>query len=800
MTTWTNRLFIVNKNFELLAFYGYQVILMKLSIPFYIQLIMVTLATSIASLSTAQNQAIGEWDEYLSFGNATAVTGDGETVYFGNEVGYTKINPDRSIEFFSTPDGLNDVDITAMAFSTDYDVLIIGYNSGNIDLVYNDEIILINDIEINNNIITGKNINDLFVDGSLLYISAGFGFAVLDLESGLFPVSLNTSFSVNQSTVLNDRLFISTDNGVYSYVRSNGNQADLNNWDFLDEEINISGFYESKGVASFNNELYVDVNDELIVYDGVNSEIIIEAESGFTANYVYSGSTGVFYSRMCNQNGQSDNCTSQVFSVDNNRIILNAGSDCIGRNTSVYQSPEGITWYGDRFDFYRVADGLGTSCQRIEVNRPRTTLINNINLIDSALWVTAGGVDDTYTYKTATQGTYVLADGQWDFINENTYSPLKEFNVRDHYETLQHPDGRIFISTARGGLLEYDPMADEIQVWDRTTSIISGAVGDESHERILGMQLDENGDLWMTNFLAQRPIVVYRSDGSWDSFTTSNSTTRLHTMVLDDFGNLWMADAASSNGIVVYNIESRRFRSIRETSEGLPSNRVISITKDREGAIWVGTDAGIAIFNCGQDPVGDTDCNGLRPRITQDGFLAFLLRDQFSNTIAVDAANRKWIGTNNGVFVVSEDGTEQIEQYTTRNSPLISDGIIDIEIDDNSGQVYIGTEKGIMSIRGAAVTGGRTHSAEALVYPNPVPPDYSGLIAIRGLAEESAVKIVDTQGRLVFETRSLGGQAVWDGRDFSGREVQSGVYYVLGSTTRGFDSTDGIVTEIAIVR
>jgi len=168
--------------------------------------------------------------------------------------------------------------------------------------------------------------------------------------------------------------------------------------------------------------------------------------------------------------------------------------------------------------------------------------------------------------------------------------------------------------------------------------------------------------------------------------------------------------------------------------------------------------------------------------------------------IAVDGANRKWLGTHNGIFLQSPDGETEIAHFNTENSPLLNNNITDIEIDQTNGDVYIGTDAGINVVRTDAIAGRTVHSSNAYAFPNPVRPEYDGPIAIRGLAEDAIVKITDIQGTLVYETQALGGQAIWYGRDLAGQRAASGVYLVFSTTQSQFDKPDAIVTKILMVK
>ena len=174
-----------------------------------------------------------------------------------------------------------------------------------------------------------------------------------------------------------------------------------------------------------------------------------------------------------------------------------------------------------------------------------------------------------------------------------------------------------------------------------------------------------------------------------------------------------------------------------------------------------------------------------------------MLEGQQVNDIEIDGANRKWFATNNsGVVVTSENGTEEIHHFTSENSPLFSNKVIDIEMNDVTGEVFFATEKGLMSLRSES-TQGNTDFSEVLVFPNPVKPDYSGPITIKGLITDAVVKITDISGNLIYETVALGGQAVWDGKSFDGQKAHTGVYLVFCSDKDGAMSH---VTKLLFVR
>ncbi|NNE29249.1 MAG: regulator, partial [Saprospiraceae bacterium] len=261
------------------------------------------------------------------------------------------------------------------------------------------------------------------------------------------------------------------------------------------------------------------------------------------------------------------------------------------------------------------------------------------------------------------------------------------------------------------------------------------------------------------------------------------------------------------NGLLVYDDNGTlntpnddNVRLIKTTNSQLPENRVRCIEVDLDGEVWVGTELGVVSFNCGTSAFEPQLCQGFKQIVEVDGFRANLLETEDVRAIAVDGANRKWFGTTNGVFLMSPNGKEQLAFFNSDNSPLPDNFINDIKIHPESGEVFIATGSGLVSYKGEAVQGVPFHVEEnAYAFPNPVRPDYFGPIAIKGLTRDADIKITDVTGQLVFQTRALGGQAVWDGNDYTGRRASSGVYYVFATSDDGLNSPNTLIAKLLFI-
>ncbi|MFT5595503.1 MAG: ligand-binding sensor domain-containing protein [Flammeovirgaceae bacterium] len=293
----------------------------------------------------------------------------------------------------------------------------------------------------------------------------------------------------------------------------------------------------------------------------------------------------------------------------------------------------------------------------------------------------------------------------------------------------------------------------------------------------------------MTNGYADKPLAVLRPDGSWDSFSLEGNFDAgdiLTRMIVSQEGDLWMLD--NRGGVVAFSptreegSDNPQLFKSGNGNGGLPVDEVFSIAEDLDGEIWVGTSDGVAVFYSPFDAFSNDPSDARQILVEQDGIFQFLLEAQSISAIAIDGANRKWIGTfGSGVFLLSEDGTEQILRFTADQSPLFSDVINDIVVDNETGEVFIATVEGILSYQGDA-TGGEASNECLTVYPNPVRETYSGPVTIEGIMRNSDIRITDMRGNLVASLVSNGGRAIWDGKNLNGERVATGVYFALVSS------------------
>ena len=303
------------------------------------------------------------------------------------------------------------------------------------------------------------------------------------------------------------------------------------------------------------------------------------------------------------------------------------------------------------------------------------------------------------------------------------------------------------------------------------------------------------GKYWIADY---KNGLLSNLEGSYKSYSPNSLDTlyqtRRDSIVVDLDGNRWIR-RGDFGGILVINLKNQRQFVFSGVGAGnLPSNNVKSLALDRDGQMWVGTDKGVVVFDNPSAIFSGKNFDAYTPVFERRR----LLGNETIASIAIDGGNRKWIGTKNGIFLFSPDGTELVSNFNEKNSPLPSNEILYITAEPNTGEVYIRTLKGMVSYRGTATEGSLKQDENAVkVFPNPVRPDFEGQIGIEGLVENAFVKITDVAGNLVYETRANGGTAVWNGKTLAGGRVETGIYLIFSANKKGEET---LVSRLAVVK
>lgn len=757
------------------------------------------LCTLLGPVLEAQNPLpIGQWRTHLPYRNGKFVTQSQDKVFYATSSSIVEVDKDeQSIRFLDKVNGLSNIGIQLIRYNQLSEILIVVYRNGVIDLLKaNGDIITLPQIRNFSNFVGEKEITDIFIENdSIIYLAANYGVSQLNIAANEFISTTFTGVTAQRVHLFGSHIYIATDEGVYQAPTSGVNLADFGNWKLLGPEEGFPADYDASAFATFKDALYVGVNDTLFRYED-NTLKFVHYEPGSTLEFLtHEG----FHLLAGFRPGRV------VFFHPIEDIVGTLPGDCVQTPNYAIEDAQSRIWMGnDRFGsgFRVVSSPYGGSCQNITINSPYSEAVWDMAVYNNQLWMASGGLDQTLSARFLPDGFASFINGQWSIYNRDTRQELKGANLNSNDDDVQvfvsvaiHPgNGKVYLGSFIEGVVEVD--GDAIQHYIETNSTLQRGQ-DDPRVRVPGLAFDKDNNLWVANNSVGRPLSVLQPDGAWKSFAMPGcDQNQVFDIVVDGSGYKWMSLGNSGAGLLLFDQGSMddpnddRCRVFTSNNSNLPSNNVNCLAVGLDGDVWVGTTEGITIFECGASAFEDI-CQGSRRIVEVDGFGAFLLESETVQTIAVDGANRKWVGTQTGVFVLSPNGSELIAHFTERNSPLLSNNVTSIAINQDNGEVFIGTINGLISYQSDAVAGGNFHQSKVMVYPNPVREDYDGPIAIKGLARDANVKITDINGKLVFETRALGGQAIWEGRDYNGRRVNSGVYLVFSTSSPRFVGFSG---------
>ncbi len=758
---------------------------------------------------SAQNQSLGQWKVHLPYNSAKKIADTGTKVYCASEKGLFYYNKqDNSIATLSKVTGLSEITISTIAYNPTYGCLVIAYTNANIDLIINNKIINISDIKRKN--LTGdKSIYGIEFYNNIAYLSCGFGIVALDLDRREIKETyiigpLGTEIQVFDVAIWNNFIFAATENGVYSASVTNPNLIDFSNWTITFPDNGNAG--DCNMIEVFNNQVIMNYakpgalnnnsNDEVYLYDGFSWTL---AGGGFIQDNIKHFSVRASGGRLLVTNSYS----LSIYDNNYNRIIyIDPGvyADAAPRD-AVYDA-DGILWIADNGSgMLRMTASL--SYDFIMPDGPASDLVSAIQVVDKKLWMTHATRTAGW-FNTYAAGNFSEYDnGDWKSYNNKTM-PGSAINIGNFFDMMSvaiDPGNKnhVYVGSKGQGILE---MLNGVGVasYRDTNSTLQVGIGNPTQCQVVGMGFDSDNNLWALNSLAAKPVNVRTTAGNWRAFSIPGITGAplFGDLTVDSYGQKWINvignNAPLGNGIAVFSDngtledatdDKARFISSGIGSGNLPSTDIRAITEDLENEIWLGTGKGVAVIYSPSAVLTSTNFDAQQILIKQDGINQYLLESEVVTAIAVDGANRKWIGTESGgVFLMSPDGTEQILNFNEINSPLLSNYILSIAIDQETGVIYFGTNRGVISYKGDAIagTGG---CSDVLAYPNPVRPDYTGPIAIKGLVPNGSVKITDVSGNLIFETKSNGTQALWYGKNFKGEKAHTGVYLVFSTDEEG---------------
>lgn len=739
--------------------------------------------------------AVGTWRDHFSFRSGQRVTASADRVFVAvsNGVFWYDLNL-GSLETLTTVKGLNDVDVSALGYSPYSNLLLVGYGNGNIDLVYPDRIVNLPFI-MQKPMQGSKSINDFFfIDNERVFVSTGFGIVVLNLSkneiSDTYYIGTGGSGEVVWKTVLyKERIYAATDNGIYSADALEPNLFLFSNW-LLHTEIPFAETSYNT-MAVFDGHLLINQSNATGIAD------VVRVFNGNQWDVLPTPYTDIF----------SFKATADRFAICSKQTIA------IYKNLNAY--PEEVGTYGGNYSSFKPNDVVLLKSNMLAVadndygmalrengswktaspNGPFTDKTYYVYQSNDKMYVTAGGRTDSWGNMYTALGYHVLSEGRWGSkVNADYWDAVR---------IIENPfaPGELYIGSWGDGLVvyrdgqvvaHYDPQNSSLQ------SILPGR-----YCRVGGLAFDKNRYLWVTNSGVPNTVSVLSPEGVWKGFSYQSlmNTERISDIVYSPNGYLWVISPTEGGFLVIDPGDNpmsqqshtvRAFKPVSADGESLPKD-IYSIAFDRNGYLWIGTTEGVMVsYNPGK--VLDKSEFSIQrvkiPDVVED-VAAYLLEYETITSIAIDGANRKWFGTmRSGVFLHSADGVNRLHHFNKNNSPLPSNTIQSINIHPKTGEVFIATDKGLVSYRSDA-TEPSSRFGKVYAFPNPIRPNYHGIITITGLMDKTTVKITDAAGNLVYETESLGGQATWDGKNRYGDRVASGVYLFFCSDRNGEETAVG---------
>jgi ligand-binding sensor domain-containing protein len=720
--------------------------------------------------------AIGQWRDHLPMKSVLSLTTDNNSLLAGSAYGYFEYEPStKQIITKTKSDGLSQVELKWISKNPISEKLLLVYQNEDLDLVSGDRIRNLPDL-IKTNLQEDKTVNHINWIGDDAYLSTNLGIIVVNTDrleiKNTYRIGENgKSIKVFQTVLLNGVLFAATERGLLRANFSSSGLNDFRNWTAVSNQFNNS---PTLRVLNWNNQLVTQVNDSLFINRNGSWSLLFANQRQITTLAVVNNQ--LFIGQVAQGNGSA--------------VLINPITQVLETITSNYLTHptdavyiQGTIWVSDLKN--GVVNLSNANEMPVFPETPAGLAFGDGFFADGTIYVTSGKFSRPNNLPSFADAVYTFNGDNWKSLNSTTtsvFDTLKDIGS----VVYQSASGSLFAGADDGGLLEI--VKDGKLVVYKQNSLLSPVFNNAKQYSVGGLALDKEQQLWITNNGAQDGLVVKKSNGTAQKFRVPFVYTNfgLSKLIIDDLNRKWIV-SANGDGLFCFDhggsLEVTSDDRWRQFKQGLgrgnlPSNNVLSIACDRNGFIWVGTDKGVAVIQCGDDVFNAGTCEAILPVVQEGNFAGRLLAEEKINDIKIDGADRKWIATSNGVWLLSADGQKVINRFIVSNSKLLSNEVFSIVIEPFTGEVFFMTGKGICSYRSTA-TEPVIEMKKPFIFPNPVPPGFSGTIAIRDLPEQAWVSITELDGRLVFKTRSLGGQATWNGKNYKGERVSSGTYLVM---------------------
>ncbi len=734
---------------------------------------LVAIVCTIFHLNSYAQEAIpiGQWRTHFAYRHVAHVLPVKDRIYAASDYGLFYLDQsDNSLTTLSTPNGLSDVGITAMAYQRELDILLLAYQSGTIDILTGNRIVpfsLIQDAD------KAETIQHIDFDDSTVYLSTSQGVRVLTLAEDALNIresytglgQAGDDLAVYGSIIVRDSIFLATATGVIgNALNTQVNRQDFRSWKRLILSDSVQNM-PVRHLVLHQDIVYAGTDDGVYQYDGRWQQTLALP------------ATDTLRALRSANNTLIAVAGNAVLLIDNNGTVQTTSGVPITTPQDAVMDSQGNLWIGDS-QHGLVAEGVSYL-----PNGPASDNISKVRDVNNSIIALPAMINPSLQ-----QGFNIFRQGSWQSYQDiPATTPLLD-------AVYDASNQAYYFATFGNGLMR----------WDGDTAFsLLGADSEGStleNNQLTSLTIDDAYNLWMTSLSSLLPVHAYSpATKGWQAFGTE-ATDKQYPMkvVLAEDGNPWTIVSTSAvpgntgDNILVFDRQTGKHLLVKKSLSGgaLPGEQITALVRDRDGLLWLGGNEGVAFFSNPWDAFAGVDV--VRPVFQTQ----YLLLGEYVTAMAVDAANRKWIGTRKGLWLFDETGESLIYHFTTENSPLVSDNILDITLNDTDGEVFVATDRGLISYRGTATQPAMTHQS-VKIFPNPVSPDFTGMVGIQGVVGGASVKITSIAGVLVRSLEAEGGTATWDMRDYQGQRVGTGVYLVFSASSNGEET---FVGKIAIVK
>ena len=739
---------------------------------------------------------VGSWSDHLSYNSASGVAVSPGNVFVSTGLSLLVYDKEfAELKKMSTVNGLSETGISSLAWSDKTGALVIGYSNTNTDLVVNNTVYNIPDI-LNKYIEGVKEINRIRTNGNYAFLACSFGIVVIDIARKEIrdtwkPGPDSENNGVADLCFGNDNIYAATEKGVFMAGLSDQGLSYFGNWDRINSLPQPEGAYN--GLVFSGGRVYANRHDPLASGDSIyvleQSPTLFSYIPGLINITMDEGTAGFTV---------SSGTMARYFDTGGmlKETVSSYGSVVPGISESV--ADNGILWIADiRSGFIKYEGSSRITMLRLP--GPVSNNSFNISSVNGTTVICGGGTDNSWNNLDRPLQVSLFRDNGWTIIPGG--------NIRDAMRSLIDPanSDHFFVSTWGGGLLEFNG-GNLSKQYNDANSPLQSAIPGEQYVRICGMAMDREKNLWITQSGVPGPVKILKPDGSWIVSPLTIDAPVAGDIIITKSGYKWII-LPEGHGLFILDDNNTpgvpgddrtRHLIVKDTGNEVIGS-VYSIAEDLDGNIWAGTDQGPLVYYSPETVFND-DLRASRikvPRKDGSGLSDYLLRYETVSSIAVDGSNRKWLGTTgSGAWYVSPDGTSLLKNFSVRNSPILSDSVASIAIDNKTGDIWFGTSKGLQSYRGNATAGGEKFN-NVYAFPNPVREDFTGNVTITGLIRDTQINITDISGNLVFKTFSDGGEATWDLKTYNGKHVATGVYLIFCASS---DGSQALVTKILVIR